>query len=174
MNKITRTPIRDVADSFTFWRAAVGEAAVSFESRWTQMALQRVDPELAENLHAQAGLFHEACFLGVMREIAVHGAALCRGYQAAVRACEAAGETDDAYQLGRCPRTGTVVAIGQQKAALERIRHLHGEDVVWLTPDEVASLFGSLDGLKEIAAIKRKYPGAEVIQRYPEEGALDG
>lgn len=57
---------------------------------------------------------------------------MCRGYQAAVRALEQARAPDDAYQLGRCPRTGTVVVIGDQKAAIARVRKLHGDDVIWI------------------------------------------
>lgn len=149
----------------------VAAGAALFESRWTMLALQRLDPGLAEALADQAARYHEAQFMGEARDIAVEGAALVRGYHAAASAMERAQVSDDAYVIGRCPKTGTVVAIGQQKHAIERVRTLYGEDVVWITPDEVASLFGAVEDLKAISAIKRRFPGAEVIHRYAGEPA---
>jgi hypothetical protein len=59
-----------------------------------------------------------------------------------------------------------VVAIGDQIAARDRVRELHGERVIWLTPAEVATLLSST---QTIASMKRLFPGAELIDLYPAE-----
>lgn len=153
------------------WRAEVSGAAAGLESRWTGLALRRVDAGLAQRLGEQRALFDLACITGSAEEIETHGGAMCRGYAAACRALEAAGAADDAYLLGRCPTTGTLVAIGEQRAAVQRVRELHGEEVVWITPDEVASLFASVESFKAIGAVKRVFPGAELVQRYATAGS---
>jgi hypothetical protein len=48
---------------------------------------------------------------------------------------------------------------------------LHGQDVVWVSPDEVATLMASSEAFMTVAAIKRKFPGAEVVERYASEGS---
>ena len=73
---------------------------------------------------------------------------------------------DDAYLLGVCPRTGTKVAIGDQTAARARVREVHGEAVIWLTPHECASLLASQ---QTVASLKRLFPGAELFDLYPHE-----
>lgn len=153
------------------WHAEVAEEAYAFERRWTRLTLKRVDPELAAKFTRQQDLFEEACVTGTAAQIQAHGAAMLRGYLAITKALEQAGVEDDAYLIGRCPKTGTTVAIGDQKAAIDRVREIHGEQVVLLSPDEVATLFGSVEALKTIAAIKRRFPGAEVIDRHPGEPA---
>lgn len=153
------------------WRAAVSEAAAGFESRWTELALARVDAGLLTRLREQRSLFDRACITGTAEEIETHGAAMCRGYAAAVRALEQAGAADDAYLLGVCSETGVKVAVGQQRAAVDRVRQLHGQDVVWITPDEVATLFASVEAFKAIGAVKRAFPGAELVRRYATAGS---
>jgi hypothetical protein len=155
------------------WVVEVSSAAQAFESRWTMAALNRVDVDLHLRLREQRGLFDRACVTGTAEEVEAQGGAMCRGYAAAVRALEASGEADDAYVIGKCPRTGYTVAIGEQKAAAERVRDIHGERVVWVTPNEVASLLNSVEAFKPIATIKRFFPGAEIIERYPDEPAQD-
>ena len=152
------------------WLGEVSSAAAQFESRWTMLALRRVDEGLARRLHEQRGLFDEACFAGEGSEVEEHGAAMCRGYAAAVRALTSADEPDDAYLLGSDPASGLKVAIGSQKAAVARVREIHGQDVIWLTPDEVAALMASVEAFKFVGAVKQLFPGAEVIQRYAEAG----
>ncbi len=147
------------------WFGQVSVAAAAFESRWTWLALRRVDAELALRAHEQRGLFDQACVTGSADEIELHGAAMCRGYAAAVRALEQASVEDDAYVVGRCPRTATVVAIGHQRAAAARVRELHGEHAVWVTPDEVATLYASAEGFKMVGAVKRLWPDAELVDR---------
>ena len=70
-----------------------------------------------------------------------------------------------------CPTTGFKVAIGIQKASQARVVELHGQDVVWICPDEVATLMASSEAFMTVAAIKRKFPGAEVVERYASEGS---
>lgn len=153
------------------WLVAASTSALAFERRWTLAALKRVNPDLAQRLLEQRALFDQAVVTAPAEEIELHGAAMCRGYAAAVRALEAAQEPDDAYLIGKCPRTGYTIAIGEQKAAAERVREIHGERVVWVTPDELASIMNSVEAFKPIAAIKRLFPGAEIIERYPDEPA---
>lgn len=163
--------MKSTTEVVNYWHAQIAEVAYAFERRWTRLTLKRVAPELAVKLVRQQDLFVEACVTGTVAEIRDHGAAMLRGYAVVTQALERAGVGDDAYLIGRCPRTGTVVAIGDQKAAGDRVREIHGEQVVLLSPDEVATLFGSVEALKTIAAIKRRFPGAEVIDRHPGEPA---
>lgn len=154
------------------WHGEVGRAAAVVESRWTELALRRVDASLAQRLHEQRGLFDEACVVGNASEIEEQGAAMCRGYAAAARCLEGAGAPDDAYMLGSDPQTGLKVAIGLQKAARERVRQLHGQDVIWITPDEVAVLMSSVEAFKALSAIQQVFPnGVEIIRRYQEAGS---
>lgn len=148
----------------------VARAAQPFESRWTMAALRRVDAELHRRFADQQALFDKACVTGELEDVERHGAALCRGYLAIARAMEAAEEPDDAYLLGQS-RSGLKIAIGHQKAAAERVRDIHGGRVAWLTPDECAEIFAELEGFKMIGAIKRRFPGAEIIDLYPGEPA---
>ena len=89
---------------------------------------------------------------------------MCRGYAAAVAALEDAHAEADAYQVGRCPRTGLAVAIGHRKAGAARLVEDFGlgESAIWLSPDEVATLLARVAALKPIVTIKRKWPGAEI------------
>ena len=148
----------------------VSESAKLLETRWTYAALKRRNPDVACRLHDQRNLFVEACVTGIARQITDHGEALCRGYEVAARVLEESGEPDDAYVLGTDLVTGLKIAIGQQKAALERIRQIHGEDVVWLTPDEVARMLAGIESFKFVGAVKKFFPGAEIIDRYESEG----
>lgn len=153
------------------WLAEVSAAALPFESRWTWLTLRRVDDDLGRRLFEQRGLFDQACVTGTAKEVETHGAAMCRGYAAAVRALEQAGAEDDAYMLGQCPRTGFKIAVGQQKASVDRVREVHGNSVCWISPDEVASLLSGMESFKFVAAVKNRFPGAEVIDRYPDDPA---
>ncbi len=149
------------------WQAAVAEAAIRFESRWTFLALRRVDADVHRRLLDQRALFDAALLTGTPDEIELHGAATCRGYAVAAQVLERAGEADDAYLLGYDARTGVRVAIGQQKAAAQRVRELYGDKVVWMTPDEVAAVLANIEAFKPIAAIKRLFPGAEIFDVQP-------
>lgn len=147
------------------WLAAISQAAQAFEARWTMLALRRVDADLATRLHEQRNLFVEAYVTGEIADVDVHGAAMCRGYVVAIAAMESVGVPDDAYQLGQCPKTGTLVAIGDQKAAVNRVREVYGDGVIFISPDEVASLFASVEALKSVGVVKQRFPGAEIVER---------
>ena len=71
-------------------------------------------------------------------------------------------------------RSGFRVAIGQHKAAAQRVRKLYGETVVWFTPDEVAAIVANLDAFKPVAMIKRLFPGAEILDVHPGEQPAKG
>jgi hypothetical protein len=146
----------------------VTKAATAFEARWTKLALKRVDPELSLALQEQIELYFEACIDGAQEDIKRHGEALARGYASAVMAMETARYHDDAYLIGR--HNGVVVVISDQKAVQSKLVDLasSGERAVLMSPDEVALLMGSLEG---ISTIKQLFPGAEVIDRYPDEPA---
>lgn len=153
------------------WRGEVSKAAACFEARWTDLSLRRVDSGLAQRLFEQRGLFDEACVIGAVDDIETQGAAMCRGYAAAVKAMEQAGEGDDAYMLGSDPTTGLKVAVGLSKASVGRVTELHGQDVVWVTPDEVAALMSSVEAFRFAHAVKQRWPAAEMVRRYVEAGS---
>jgi hypothetical protein len=150
-----------------YWIQAVSEAAIPFESRWTWAALKRIDRDVHDRLRDQCTLFDCALVTGSVADIEVHGAAMCRGYTKAFQVLESAAEPDDAYQLGQDPRTGFCIAIGHQKAAADRVREVHGEAVVWITPDEVAALMANVEAFKPIDTLKRLFPGAEILDLRP-------
>lgn len=154
----------------TEWTARISEAAAVFERRWTILALQRVDADLADRLREQRSIFNEATMFGKPSDIIEHGGAMCRGWQAAVALMDRLDVQDDAYMLGACPQTGVKVAVGHQKAAVGRVREVHGQDVVWITPDEVATLIATAEAFQRVAGIKKAFPGAEVV-RYAAEGS---
>ena len=154
------------------WHNETSTAAALFERRWTWLALRRVDDDLATRLHEQRGLYNEACVTGAPQDITEHGAALCRGYAAALKTMEDAGEPDDAYLLGQCPTTGLKVAVGHHPGSIGRIAKMHGSDVIWISPDEIATLMATAEAFTRVAALKRAFPGAEVVNvRYAGEGS---
>jgi hypothetical protein len=69
-----------------------------------------------------------------------------------------------------CPRTGTKVAIGDQLAARARVREVHGEMMVFMTPHECASLLASH---QTVASLKRLFPDSELLDLYPNEPAKE-
>jgi hypothetical protein len=146
--------------------AAVSEAARHFESRWTLRSLWRIDPALHERLRRQIAKWDQALVTGTDEELEEQTAAMCRGWRAVARRMEEADIPDDAYLMGVCPKTGLRVAIGDQLAAMDRVRELHGDEVVWLTPAEVATM---LAGAQALASVKALFPGAEIIDLYPTE-----
>ena len=146
------------------WFSAVAEAALPFESRWTERALKRVDPDLYEAWSDQRSMWMQAQITGTAEDIDEHGAAMVRAWQAVARRMEASGEPDDAYMLGFDGRTGTRIAVGEQKAAVARIRELHGDRVTWITPDEIAALLAGVEAFERVAAVKKLWPGAEIVE----------
>jgi hypothetical protein len=158
-----------------FQHDSVTKASNAFEARWTMLALKRVDNELYEALQEQQGLYYEATVQGSEDDIKAHAEALVRGYAAAVVTMEQAEHPDDAYLVGR--HNGMVVVISEHKAVQNKLVELAstGERAVLMSPDEVALLMGSMQGLSMISAIKQLFPGAELIapriDRYPDEPA---
>jgi hypothetical protein len=146
----------------------VADAAQPFESRWTLRALLSVDPDLYEAFRDQQALWNTALITGDDSDVTQQTAAMVRGWQAITRRMD--GTPDDAYLLGVCPRTGTKVAIGDQTAARARVREIHGEAVIWMTPHECASLLASQ---QVVASLKGLFPGAELIDLYPNEPAKE-
>jgi hypothetical protein len=150
----------------------VTAASSAFEARWTMLALKRVDGELYDALQEQQSLYYEATVQGSADDIKAHGEALVRGYAEAVFTMEQAEHPDDAYLIGR--HNGVVVVISNQKAVQTKLVDLAatGERAILISPDEVALLLGSIEGL---LTIKQLFPGAEVIEpridRYPDEPA---
>ena len=145
----------------------VADAASAFESRWTLRALKRVDPELAALLSEQERLWGEALVTGSEAEIEEQTAAMCRGWAKVTARMQ--DEPDDAYLIGMAPN-GLKVAIGNQRAAMARVREMHGEAVIFVTPDECATM---LAAQQELAKIKGAFPGAEIIDLYPRERRLE-
>ena len=158
-------------DAIAYWLAQVSRAATTYERRWTWGALRRVDPALAEAMADQKRLFDQATITGTAGDVETQGAATVRGWNACVQAMEAANAEDDSFVIGQDPRTGFRVAIGYQRAGAERVAELHGRSVCWVSPDEVAGIMAGIEGFKVIDAIKRHFPGAEVIDREPDEPA---
>lgn len=152
------------------WHGETAQAAAAFEGRWTWLTLRRVDPDIGERLWDQRGRFSRACVTGTADEIEQEGAALCRGYAIAAAKMLEVNAEDDAYSIGRCPITGTTVAISYTRSVLPRVRELFGGDVVWMTPDEIATLVADAKQFKTVAAIKRRFPGAEVMERHATQG----
>jgi hypothetical protein len=169
--KETLTTIRREHAALVKWQAAVAEAAIPFEMRWTLAALRRADAGLYERLQDQRVLFDQAIAAGTAEQIELHGAALCRGYAVVIQALERVAAPDDAYLLGADGRSGYRVAISQQKASAQRMRELGG-DVVWITPDEVAVILANLESFKPLATIRRMFPGGEIIDVRPGTATL--
>jgi hypothetical protein len=158
----------------------VSDAAKAFESRWTLRALKRIDPGLYDLLAEQRSLWEAALIKGEETDVEAQTEAMCRGWRAVARRMEEAGAEDDAYLLGRDERTGLRVAIGDQLAAMDRVREvevpgpldendqpvMERVPVTWVTPDEVATL---LAAQQELLRIKGAFVGAEIIDLYPTE-----
>jgi hypothetical protein len=142
------------------WQTKVSEAAVPFEARWTEAALRRIDPELHDRFRKQRELFNAALENGTIDEVVHNGAAMVRGYVAVVAAMEAAGASDDAYQIGRGPG-GLTIAIGP-KPCCARVQELYGVKVQWFSPDEIAAIIEMDARFKTLVDVKRVFPGAEM------------
>lgn len=154
-------------DACREWLDKVSGVAQLFERRWTLLALRRTDEDLARRLHLQQGQFNHACLQGTVADIGLQGAAMVRGWSAAIAAMEEAGIEDDSYMLGADPVTGFKIAIGHQKAAAGRIVELYGSECVFISPDEVATLI--VGSFSAVGSVKLIWPGAEV-ERYQGQG----
>lgn len=153
----------------------VNEAKAKFEGRWMYSSLMRVDGMLYRDLMEQTAIFDEMSIMGTAEEIAEHGEATIRGYVAATKVMEKKNREDDAYLLGCCPTTGLKIAIGAAKGSVKRIQEIYGQDVVFFSPDELATIIafrGDVErkGIVFIEAVKKNWPGSEMVKRYEEEG----
>jgi len=153
-------------EAMRYWHSEITKTALLFESRWTLLALKRTDPAFADALRRGRNLFVEACVRGTHKQIHTQGAGVVRGFVAAANRMEQAGAPDDAYLVGQCPDTGTMIAIGVQ-AAQERVREVYGDKVAFFTADELAALCGRVEALRTVAEVKRKFPGAVVNAKSP-------
>lgn len=148
--------------------ALVAPAEAAFRSRWRFSTLVRLDAELAELLQEQIHLYNAALLTGPPAEAREQSAAMVRGWRAAVVRLEAPLLSDDAYLVGRSLTTGLKVVIGQCKSSVARVQAMDGENVIFMTPDEVAQMVG---GLRAVSAVKSAFPDAEVVELYPQEDA---
>jgi hypothetical protein len=152
------------------WQGKVSEAARPFEGRWTEGALRRIDPALHARFKQQQELFNASLAHGSTREVGNRGAAMVRGYVAVVTAMQAAGVPDDAYQIGCEPKSGLTVAVGP-KPCCDRLQELYGDSVQWFSPDEIATIIAMDARFKQLADVKRVFPGAEIVNNDPRVNA---
>jgi hypothetical protein len=148
-----------IDNALRVWPQRVTAAALAFEARWTRNALRRVVPELADRLDQQTRLYREAVEDGTAEQIETHGGGMCRGYAVCAAAMQTAGADDDAYLIGISDQV--TVAIGDARAAVDRVKEKFGGDVVFVTPDEVAEMLAKLPALSEV---KRVFSGAEIVE----------
>ncbi|MCA1452165.1 hypothetical protein I6F35_02910 [Bradyrhizobium sp. BRP22] len=146
-----------IDNALRVWPPRVTAAALAFEARWTRNALRRVAPDLADRLDLQTRLYQEAVEDGTAEQIETHGGGMCRGYAMCAAAMQTAGAADDAYLIGS--DGGVTVAIGDARAAVDRVKEKFGGDVVFITPDEVAALLAKLPAVIDV---KRVFSGAEI------------
>jgi hypothetical protein len=167
-----------VDNALRIWPPRVAAAALVFEERWTRATLRRVDGGLSQRFDRQVELYRAAIEGGTAEQIEVHGAAMVRGYAACAAALAELGIDDDAYVIGACPAIGArpalTIAIGNQRAAVVRVRERFGADVAFFTADELATLLAGLPGAVAAADVKRVWPGAEVVEAQNIDAARPG
>ena len=156
---VTREITSRIDNALRVWPPRVTAAALAFEARWTRNALRRVAPALADRFDLQTRLYREAVEDGTAEQIETHGGGMCRGYAACAAALQDAAADDDAYLIGSSD--GVTVAIGEARAAVDRVKEKFGNDVVFITPDEVAELVTKLPVVSEV---KRVFAGAELVE----------
>jgi putative transposase len=106
----------------------------------------------ADGVYLQARMEDNAECMLVLIGATPEGKKELVGFQTGVR------ESAQSWRAGDC--AGVVPA---QRPTAERVRELHGQPVVWITPDEVAAIVANLEAFRPIAAIKRLFPGAEIL-----------
>ena len=135
------------------------ELAATYEARWTMNALLREAPDLHEALEDQIGMFHDSLSQSDDAEIIEQGEATCRGWLAAIDKMEKSGIADDALHIGQFG--DLVVAIGRQQKCPEWLREKYGDELAYLTPREVASIYFAY---REAQHVKREWPDAEIVE----------
>ena len=145
------------------WGPRVDEAALAFEARWTRNALKFHNPQLAEQFEAQLECYRRSLVVGTAAEVDAEGARLCRAYAQIAAELQAARVSDDAYQIGRDPKSGLTIAVGPKPCCV-RVHELFGGAVQWFSPDEVATIIAMDERFRALANVKRVFPGAEINQ----------
>lgn len=140
--------------------AEVARAAMAFEGRWTNLALRRIDPDLADRLNLQARIWHDVLSEEDEDEILGVGRSLVRGYRKAVAVMDAADVPDDAYHFGQS-RSGQIVSFGDAAAAHRVAERFPGQSIPHFTFDEAAELLAEM---KSVSAVKSIWPGAEIVE----------
>lgn len=144
--------------------ALVAPAETAFRSRWRMSTLEKSNKDLHDAVVEQMQLHDAALIAGSDDEVRIQSEAMVRGWRAACSALEAPLQPDDAYFEGHFEgwdmTTGLRVVIGQHKASLARVQAKDGRRVIFMTPDEVATLVA---GHNLIAETKVAFPDAEVI-----------
>lgn len=139
--------------------AEVGQAAIAFESRWTQLALRRTDPGLADRLNRQIKIWYDVIPLGDEERIVAASRAMLRGYQACSRAMEEAGQPDDAYQVVMSTR-GRVYTFGP-KACAEYLAQKFPGSCHYTFEDAVEALDGHSSLVGTALSV---FPGAQIVE----------
>lgn len=138
----------------------VGPAERSFSSRWRLSTLQRVDPDLHARIVEQRDLYDAAMLMGSDEDVKVQSEAMVRGWRAACQRMEQPLQPDDAYLVGTNLDTFTRVVIGHHKGSAARQQVQDGHTVIFITPDEVAAMFGAMTALK---TVKELFPDSEIL-----------
>lgn len=144
------------------WNPRINAAALAFEARWSRSALRSHDAKLADAFELALTQYDTATTSGSSTEIDTAGARLERAYGVIAARLGAAKVPDDAYMIGRDPKTNTEIIITSSPAAAEYARE-HGHRFgLWFSPDEIAVIIGLDARAKKIAAVKAAFPGAEI------------
>jgi hypothetical protein len=138
----------------------VGDAERAFTSRWNVSTLRRIDPGLHDRLQEQRDLFNQAIFNGTGPDVDEQAAATVRGWRAACQRMEQPLQPDDAYLVGHNLDTFTRVVIGHHKGSAARQQFQDGHTVIFITPDEVAAMFGAMSTLR---TVKELFPDSEIL-----------
>lgn len=140
--------------------ALVAPAENAFKSRWRFSTLEKLDPELAQAVREQDALYDSAMLKGSDEDVRLQSEAMVRGWRAACQRMEHPLQQDDAYFIGFDVKTGTKVCIADHKGCAARAQQVEGQQVVYVSPDEVARLMG---GVSAITNVKGLFPDAEIM-----------
>jgi hypothetical protein len=137
----------------------VGQAAISFEARWTYHALRRTNPELADKLSRQVQVWYDIKPSGDEERVLKIARSLVRGYELASAAMLAVDHPDDAYEVVMTDR-GRVITFGPKSCA----EYLAGKypGSAHYTFEEAAELLAGM-GDQAFPLTKSLFPGAEIM-----------
>jgi hypothetical protein len=143
-------------------RQKVNEVMERYERRWALSSLGRVDRELHDLLVEAMAKFYRAIDDEAATGIRLQAETAAKGWEAAIKVMSTAQPSGSSYLLGRCRKTGTTIAISDQKLATEEAKKNHGPDVVLFAPDELVELLAGTPGFRILAETKRRFPGSEI------------